>query len=248
MQQYQLNVPSIGPMVKKLMIINVVIWVVLVLIVQNIILNTTLIYEWFALTPLNFTMEFQIWTPITYMFLHASSIGHILINMLVLWMFGSELEARWGSRFFITYYFVCGVGAALLYSLGAFIYYGITKDFFPLHAPVIGASGAIFGLTVAYGIVFSERVVHFMLIFPMKAKTMAMLIAGIAFISTLQSGFGSNVAHVAHLAGAVVGYVYLKYGGPLGRVFKGKSSKSRGRKLKLVVNNDDSKAGPKYWN
>lgn len=248
MQQYQLGVPAFGPIVKKLLIINVAVWLGLILVLQDMILNSTVIYEWFALTPLNFTMEFQVWTPLTYMFLHASSIGHILFNMLVLWMFGSELEYRWGSRFFLTYYLVCGVGAALLYSLVAFIYYWSSGDYFPLQTPVIGASGAIYGLLVAYGLVFGERVIHFMLIFPMKAKYFAMILGGIAFISTLQSGFGSNVAHMAHLGGLIVGYLYLKFGGNITSFFKTKSSKSRGRKLRLVVNNDDTKSGPKYWN
>ncbi len=149
--------------------------------------------------------DFALWQPLTYMFLHGG-IGHLLFNMLALWMFGTDLERTWGTRFFVRYYFVTGIGAALVtiaWSLTplpfASALYGTI---------VIGASGAIYGLLLAYGLLFPHRTVVLYL-FPVPARYAVMILGAIAFLSSVGAS-GDGVAHVAHLGGLVVGYLYLK--------------------------------------
>ncbi|MCB9026704.1 MAG: rhomboid family intramembrane serine protease [Bdellovibrionaceae bacterium] len=247
--QMQVNIP-LTPMVKKLVFVNVAIWVVFVMILQKVFLSQPYVFDYFGLIPAKFFNDFLIWQPLSYMFLHSSNLFHILFNMLVLWMFGSELEARWGGRFFLIYYLVCGIGAAFIYIFCTFAYYFFTNDAAPLLAPVIGASGATFGLILAYGLVFSERMVLFMFIFPMKAKYFALLLGFIEFMTLLDSGFGSQVANLAHLGGVVSGFLFLIFYTRWKKKKGGKKSSSHGRRLKLVVDNENNneKRGPRYWN
>jgi membrane associated rhomboid family serine protease len=142
------------------------------------------------------------WQIGSYMFLHGG-LFHILFNMLVLWLFGSELEGFWGSRGFLTFYLVCGLGAGVLATL-----FGVLLPGGRPCAATIGASGAIYGLIMAFGSVFATRTVVFALIFPMQARTMAWILFAIAFLSTWDPRSG-GVAHVAHLGGALTGWLYL---------------------------------------
>jgi membrane associated rhomboid family serine protease len=144
-------------------------------------------------------------------------VTHILFNMLALWMFGVELERRWGRDFFLKYYFVCGIGAAattILLSivpgaLGAAMWASLT----------IGASGAIYGLLVAYAIYFPHRPIYIWAIIPIPARVFVLIMGAIAFMSSI-GGDQGGVANSAHLGGLVVGYLYLKSGGghPLAEV------------------------------
>ena len=120
---------------------------------------------------------------------------------MVLWMFGSELEQLWGKRFFFIYYLVCGVGSAVVYFIGVTLYSLLGGSHAVLNIPVVGASGAVFGLLLAYGWIFGDRLILFMFIFPMKARTFTILIACVELMSMLGSGFGSPVANLAHLGG-----------------------------------------------
>ena len=124
--QMQMSIPM-TPMVKRLIIINVAIWLLAVMILQKIFLSEPYIFQYFGLIPDSFLFDFYLWQPFTYMFLHSNSFFHILFNMLVVWMFGSELEARWGSRFFLIYYLVSGIGAAIIYIICSFVYYLFTN-------------------------------------------------------------------------------------------------------------------------
>jgi membrane associated rhomboid family serine protease len=153
----------------------------------------------FGLTPYLVTHSFFIWQLATYIFLHGGVL-HILFNMLGLWMFGSDLERHWGSRRFVTYFFVCGVGAGLLTTL-------ISPN---MRIPTIGASGAIYGVLLAYAMLFPNRIIYF-LIFPMPAKWFAVIMGGLAFISSLNVNSG-GIAYVAHLGGMLFGFLYLKGG------------------------------------
>ena len=131
--------------------------------------------------------------------------------MLVLWMFGTELERLWGSRFFLAYYICCGAGTGLIYLLCLWI--GIS--FFSVNSatlaiPMIGASGAIFGILFAYGLIFSERIIYFMMIFPIKARHFTLLIGLVEFVSLINSGMGSPISHLAHLSGFVSGFLFLQ--------------------------------------
>jgi len=160
-----------------------------------------------GLTPADVVGRLQIWQPLTYMFLHGGPF-HILFNMLALWMFGTELERMWGSKFFTKYYFVTGLGAAatqLLLSLlpGTF-------GFLMYNTTTIGASGAVYGVLLAYALYFPNRTILFMFIFPLPAKVFVMLIGAIALYSAM--GIGGGVAHTAHLGGLIAGYLYLKGG------------------------------------
>ena len=122
-----------------------------------------------GLSPQAVFEQFALWQPVTYMFLHSTNgLGHILFNMLALWMFGTDLERTWGTRFFTKYYFVTGIGAAatsLLLSLWLDgIYYSVT----------VGASGAIYGLLLAYALYFPHRTI-FLIIFPLPARVFVMI-------------------------------------------------------------------------
>ena len=242
------TIAPISPTVKRLIFINVAVWLGLQVIVEQFFLPGK-ITPYLSLIPLLVFDKFFIWQPITYMFLHSLSVTHILFNMLMLWTTGTELENRWGSRFFLLYYFVSGIGAALLYTavvIGLGLATGNPRGWM---SPVIGASGAIFGLLLAYGILFGERIVYFMMIFPMKAKYFVMILGAILMVTMVNEGIvGGDVAHLAHLGGIVSGFVFLKLWTWRERSqWKNRSPKGN-RKLRLVVDNDKRQDGPKYWN
>lgn len=245
----QIQVAPLTPVVKKLMIAMAVIWVVIQLIIDRAFkVNVS---TWFVLHPDQVIEKLWLWQLLTYMFFHALSPFHLFFNGLMLWFFGSELEKHWGARFFTTYFFVCGIGAAIFYCLGVALYAILTGNQTPMIIPVLGASGALFGLLVAYGIVFSERVIYFMGLFPMKAKYFALIAAALDLSSLLTTGFsGTEVAYLCHIGGAVVGFIYL-WGHTR---MKLKSTKSKLKKntgsLRLVVDNEKLKKedNPKYWN
>lgn len=237
------------PVVKKILIAMGVIWVVVQLVLDKYFHLG--ISRWFILHPGLVIYKFWIWQTFTYIFFHSDSPMHILFNGLMLWMVGSELEKHWGSRFFTTYFVTCGIGAALVYCLGVSLYALFTGDPRPLEIPVEGASGALFGLLVAYGIVFSERVIYFMGLFPLKAKYFALIAAALDFSSLLTNGIvGTEVASLAHLGGALVGFVFLWVHTRM-KLGKTRSKLKKQTSLRLVVDNEKSPKedkGPKYWN
>lgn len=196
------------PAVKKIMIATVAIW-----FIGQVLLETFVkipLSPWLALYPQKVIFNFYGWQLMTYMFLHTLQITHILFNMLLLWFIGSELEQRWGSKFFTIYYFTCGIGAAIIYTLGMGIYAAATGHQTGLYIPVIGASGAVFGLLLAYGIIFGERTIYFFMIFPMKAKYFVMIMGVVEFASMITASIdGSEVAYLAHLGGLASGYLFL---------------------------------------
>ncbi len=205
------------------------------------------VIETFGVVPTLFFDKYYFWQPFTYMFMH-DSLFSILFNMLILWMIGSELEAGWGTKAFLKYYFVCGISAALFYlAIQAFLR-GTPAGFMP----IVGATGAVYGLLVAYGILFSERQMLFMMVFPMKAKHFVLILAAVEFVTTVfysQSG----VANAAHLGGMVAGFMYLvfrawlrmrsrkKAAGGTGGGGGTRKKKAYKSHLKLVINNDDLK-------
>ena len=204
-------IPRITPGVKMLIIVNLVCWFLLVAVVQRFFLKEDMVYYMLGFVPSLAGGKFFIWQFFTYMFLHSSGVFHILFNMLVLWMFGSELERLWRKKFFLLYYIVCGVGSAVVYFIGVGLYSILGGQSAVMGIPVVGASGAVFGLLLAYGWIFRDRVVLFMFIFPMKARTFTILIAGVELFTMLQSGFGSPVANLAHLGGLLSGFLFLQY-------------------------------------
>ena len=162
----------------------------------------------FGLRPADIFGRLHVWQPITYMFLHAG-IFHILFNMLALWMFGVELERTWGSRYFLQYYFVCGVGAAMTTVLLSFVPGAFGEQLY--YSLTIGASGAVYGVLLAYALYFPNRPIYYMMIFPLPAKVFVAIMGAISLLSSM-SGPGGGIAHTTHLGGLVAGYLYLKGG------------------------------------
>ncbi|HEV2148867.1 MAG TPA: rhomboid family intramembrane serine protease [Longimicrobiaceae bacterium] len=135
------------------------------------------------------------WTIVTYMFVHAGFL-HLLFNMLGLFFFGPPLEERWGGREFLKFYFIAGLGAALL-------------SFITPHALIVGASGAIYGILMAYALYWPDNPVYIWGIFPVKVKWLVTGIVAITVLGALSSG-KSGIAYLAHLGGLATGFLYLK--------------------------------------
>ena len=158
-----------------------------------------------GLEPAAVVRQFEVWRLGTYMFLHAG-IWHILFNMLALWMFGTELERIWGTRYFLKFYFVTGIGAGVLTVLFSLLPFGLTQSLYLSN--VIGASGAIYGLLLAYGLYFPDRPIYMYLVFPIPARYFVMIMGALAFYSSL--AMSNGIASATHLGGLLVGYLYLK--------------------------------------
>ncbi len=152
----------------------------------------------FGLVPTAVLGKLYFWQLGTYLFLHAD-FWHLFFNMFALWMFGTELEKSWGTRTFTRYFFITGIGAGIL-SVIANPTSGI---------PTIGASGAIYGVLLAYGLMFPNRYVYLYFLFPVKVKYFVGVLGIITFLMAL-SDQGSTVSHIAHLGGMLVGLFYLK--------------------------------------
>ena len=193
----------LSPAIKALIAANVGIFVFMWL--MPALLRQTL-QEFFGLVPAAIFQSFRVWQPVTYMFLHGN-IGHILINMLTLWMFGTELERMWGTKFFLRYYFLTGIAAALTTVFVSLLPFAATARMF--YAVTIGASGAIYGLLLGYGLIFPNRPIYLYLVLPIPAKYFVMIIGLIALLSSMGAG-GSDVAHITHLGGLVAGYLVLR--------------------------------------
>jgi membrane associated rhomboid family serine protease len=143
------------------------------------------------------------------MFEHGG-LFHLLFNMLALWMFGVDLERLWGTRFFLRYYMVAGVGAAATTILLSLLPFGFAAAIYS--AVTVGASGAIYGLLLAYGMTYPNRPIYMYLVFPIPAKVFVLIIGAISFLSSISESRG-GVAHATHLGGLVVGFVYLTWTG-----------------------------------
>jgi rhomboid family protein len=158
-----------------------------------------------GLRPVAVIRQLFIWQPFTYMFLHGGLL-HLLFNMLALWMFGTELERIWGTRYFLKFYLVTGVGAGLLTILVSLLGFSITNFIYTV--PTIGASGAIYGLLLAYALYFPDRPIYMYFLFPVPAKVFVAIMGAIAFYASLVEAGG--IANATHLGGLVVGYAMLK--------------------------------------
>jgi len=154
----------------------------------------------FYLAPDTVVHNFAVWQLFTYMFFHGGWL-HLLLNMLALWMFGTPIEQDWGTPRFLKFYFLCGIVAGLC----DVALHALLGDW---GTSTIGASGAIYGLLAAFGTLYPEAPVLMLMLFPMKAKHMVLIFAGIEFISTL--GPANGVSSIAHLGGMAFGYLYLK--------------------------------------
>jgi membrane associated rhomboid family serine protease len=157
-----------------------------------------------GLIPQLVVRDLRVYQLVTYMFIHAGLL-HIVFNMLALWMFGTELERMWGTRFFVKFYFICGIGAGAITVLLSLLPFGPLSQLYG--SDIVGASGAIFGLLLAYGLYFPDRIYMYML-FPIPARVFVLIIGAITlFLSLSESG---GIAEATHLSGLLVAYVYLK--------------------------------------
>src|SRR5688572_690371 len=194
---YSFGPGGISPAIKILILANIAVFVLSWLAPQ--------VSLWLGLVPEDVFGRLRVWQPLTYMFVHAG-IGHILFNMLALWMFGVELERTWGTRFFLKYYFACGLGAAATTLVLPLLPLPMFDGMYS--AITMGASGAIYGILLAYGLYFPNRPIYIYFVFPVPAKYFVMIMGTVSLLSSL--GGGGGVAHTAHLGGLVVGYLYLK--------------------------------------
>ncbi|MDC0881329.1 rhomboid family intramembrane serine protease [Candidatus Marinimicrobia bacterium] len=184
--------------IKILISINFVIYVL-----QSLAGKEDIFFRLFGLVPNVFISELMLWQPFTYMFFHApyySSVGisHILLNMLGLWVFGRELEQAWGKSKFLKYYFLTGIGSGLITYL-----FQINSD-----NPVIGASGAVYGILLAYGISFPNRMLYIWGLIPVRSIWLVVIMGSVAFFGLL--GRADGISHVTHISGMFIGYILLK--------------------------------------
>ncbi|MBC7386452.1 MAG: rhomboid family intramembrane serine protease [Cryobacterium sp.] len=197
----------------------------------------------FGLVPRSFMFEGKVWQLITYSFLHADPM-HLILNMVMLAFVASDIEFKWGRRRFLGYYFFCSIMAGVLYLfLQLFIWKGDG-----LQTPMVGASGAIYGCLMAYGILFGERTLLFMMLFPMKAKHFIWVLAAVEFLSSVFSGRG-GLSSAAHIGGMLAGLGYLWVQSQSAKRASNRLSSKKstnkfaltGKKkhLKLVVDNPD---------
>lgn len=201
------------PVIKLLLLSNIAIYVIFNLLLANFSIGSTsfelIITKYFALNPLTpilfkgqgqiIQLSFYPWQLVTYMFLHGGFF-HLLLNMFALWMFGVELENTWGQKRFLTYYFLCGIGAGLCNLLIAPLFSSV--------GPTVGASGAIYGILVAFGYLFPNRDIYIYGILPVKAKYLVLIYMLIELFA-VAGGQDSGIAHIAHLGGGVIGLIYL---------------------------------------
>jgi membrane associated rhomboid family serine protease len=182
------------------------------------------IIRYLGLVPEDVVTGGWLWQPATYMFLHAD-VMHILFNMLGVWMFGTELERRWGTKLFAKYYAITGIGAGLTVIGASFLPIDALRQTYG--AVTIGASGALFGLLLAFAIYYPDRPILMFLLFPVPAKYFVMILGAINLLVMP----GSNVSNAAHLGGLLFGYIYLK-----GRYTGGITAEIKYRYLKWKMN------------
>ena len=218
------------PWVKRLIIANALIWLL----------------NWTGLLPFALTVEYlgftasealsKPWTIVTYMFVHGGFF-HVFINMLMLFFFGPPLEERWGGKEFLKYYAICGVAGAL-FNVGAMVG-GLGTG----TIPIVGASGAVYGVMLAYALYWPNSLVWIYAIFPVKVKYLVMILLAMTFFSAF-GGAADGIAHFAHLGGLVVGFVYLKKGWRLGAHLETWKKQLRRRKLRVVQGGRDKPSRP----
>ncbi len=192
-------IPGFPKGVKWLLISNVAIFLI-GFFAQLARLDRPLSY--LALTPVDVIKYFSVWQLVTYAFLHGG-FGHIIWNMLALWMFGADIERIWGTRRFIQFYFFCAVGAGICVVIANYV--------LPWGNPnvaTIGSSGAIFGILLVYTMLFPDREILFGFLIPIKVKYFVLIIGAVAFLSSFQVNTG--VSEFAHLGGLLFAYMFMK--------------------------------------
>lgn len=235
--------PTTPPIIKNLMIANGVVFILQ--------LVSPFVSQFGTVSPASVWLGFEFWRPFTYMWLHSpGSIFHILFNMFALWMFGSPIALLWGEQRFLRYYLTCGVGAGFLIATVPFIpvVMGLMPATVALSMPTLGASGAVMGVVLAYSFTWPDRTI--MLMFPpmpIKAIWLIPVILVIEFMSG-----PSNVSHVGHVGGLLVGWFYLVRegrtpGAPTLENLKHRWRRYRMRQHIRAVHDEDRREREKRW-
>lgn len=202
---FSLSFPPFTPWVKRIIIACVGIYFLQVIAEAFSPAIESYLRDFGALIPA-YVLHGWLWQLVTYSFLHAS-VMHVLINMLMLWMFGAQEETDWGSKKFAEFYFFCIIGAALTTIAVA---YSPIRGVSPTTA-TIGASGGVYGVLMAFGMLYGDQEIFmFPLPFMMKAKYMVAIMIGLVILATFQPSQG-GVANFAHLGGLFFGYIYVKF-------------------------------------
>jgi membrane associated rhomboid family serine protease len=209
---------QLTPWVKRLIVANTIVF----LVTWSGLIPRAVAYEYLGFNASQTLRE--PWTIITYMFVHANFF-HVFFNMLMLFFFGPPLERRWGGREFIKYYTITGVGGAVFTLVSDLLAGG--------GGTIIGASGAVFGVMLAYAMNWPDSLIWIYAIFPIKAKYFILILGAITFFSAV-SGTTDGIAQFAHLGGLVVGYVYLKKGWQIEARWTDLRRGLRRRRLKVV--------------
>lgn len=201
---------SFPPVIKNLLIINGVVFFVQ-LLMDNLSFNGYpawyILNRWFALNPISGVdaagqpFNFQVWQLITYQFMHGG-FAHIFFNMFALWMFGAAIEDVMGSKKFLIFYLLAGISAGLFQLF-------LTPLLSNTAAVTIGASGSIYGVLIAYGMFFPDSLIFLYFLIPIKAKYFIGFMILIEFFAI--DSAASNVAHLAHLGGALFGFLYIMF-------------------------------------
>jgi membrane associated rhomboid family serine protease len=225
---------SLPPVVKYLLIANVVLFV-LTMLLERMGIS---LFQYLAVYSVKSSL-FHPYQLVTHMFMHGS-IGHLFFNMFALWMFGRVLEEVWGPQRFFIFYFVCGLGAAILHSLVIYLQINYAIGHMDpnvaqtvinegadvlsrgmnytqiemrnlnlmINTPTVGASGAIYGLLLAFGMLFPNSIIYIYFAFPLKAKYFVMFYAALELYMGI-SNHSDNIAHFAHLGGMLFGLILI---------------------------------------
>jgi membrane associated rhomboid family serine protease len=193
--------PLTPPIVQYLMIANLVVFALQIAVPQ--------VSEFGPVRPYYMWQAGHLWEPFSYMWLHAG-LGHLAMNMFALWMFGSQLALAWGPKKFLRFYLFCGIGAGFVIASWPYLVMNLTPQ--ALLIPTVGASGAIYGVLLAYSLTWPDRVIA--LIFPPITFRAIWLIPGL-FIMTVMFG-GGGISHIGHLGGVLMGWLYLRRKGHAG--------------------------------
>ena len=199
------NMRNLPVVTKNLLLANVIIFLLDALLQRSglHIIEWLGLMNWSFASFSNISGSFHIWQPVTYMFMHAN-FGHLFCNMFAVLMFGPALEREWGERRYLIYYFVCGIGAALVQEL---VWMAVQPGQL---AVTIGASGAVFGILLAFAWLFPDTPLYlFFIPVPIRARIMVIAYAVIELFAGLASFNGDNVAHFAHLGGMLFGLLLI---------------------------------------
>ena len=241
MQQFRPQGFSMLPLViKNLLIINGLFYLF------TIVLGSTFSIDLVKYLGLHYPLsnDFGVWQLVTYMFMHSTNdFMHILFNMFALWMFGNTLENVWGSKRFLNYYLVTGIGAGIVQSIVAWIRIssveanmhadqiaiviqegadvlsrgmnyeniGMRNLNLIINTPTVGASGAVFGILLAFGMMFPNSIIYVYFAIPIKAKFFVLIYGAIELYMGFANSAGDNVAHFAHLGGMIFGFILIMY-------------------------------------